>query len=160
MREHQSEHPTPQARFASHRMLRDVMTRDPAFVRSRDTVQRAAQLMADLNVGALPVCEHGHIAGMITDRDLSIRCVAAGKGPHVSVGEVMTEGAHWCRESDALDVVCETMCREQIRRVPVVDDQQQLVGMVSMGDLVTKAGDAAGSGRLVSEVSTPSKPSR
>ncbi|AJP59814.2 CBS domain-containing protein [Pandoraea vervacti] len=156
MQQHASHH----SHAASNQRLRDVMTRDPAFVRNGDTIQHAAKLMADLNVGALPVCENGHLEGMITDRDISVRCVAAGKGPDSKVGDAMSEGAHWCREDDSVEEACDTMCSEQIRRLPVVDSQKKLVGMVSMGDIATKASDDATCGKIISEVSTPSEPNR
>lgn len=156
MQTHQSQH----ARSPSGQFLRDVMTRDPVFVRREDTIQHAAKLMADLNIGALPVCANGHLEGMITDRDISVRCVASGKSADSKVGDAMSDGAQWCREGDTVEDACDTMCREQIRRMPVVDDNKKLVGMVSMGDIATKTSDEATCGKVVAEVSTPSEPKR
>lgn len=141
--------------------LRDVMSRDPAFVSPDETIQRAAQLMDELNVGALPVCDGRRLTGMITDRDITIRCTAAGKAPdQATVNEAMSAGTQWAKEDDDVDAAREMMAERQIRRLPVVDANDQLVGIVSLGDLATKAGDTAQAGETLLDVSDPAEPDR
>jgi len=143
-------------------MVSEVMTRDVQFVSPQETLQRAAQLMKDLDVGALPVCEGDSLLGMITDRDITIRATAAGLSPQeCTVDQIMTSDVCWAFEDQPLDEVMEQMADAQIRRIPVVtnDEQRKLVGIIALGDLVTKAG----SGQMrddvddvVEMVSTPS----
>jgi CBS domain-containing protein len=154
---------TTQSSSGSRRALhlRDVMTPDPAFVSPDETIQRAAQLMDELNVGALPVCDGRRLAGMITDRDITIRCTAAGKAPEqTKVEEAMSAGTQWCTEDDDLDTAREMMAERQIRRLPVINKDEELVGIVSLGDIATKAGDAAASGETLLDVSDPAEPDR
>jgi len=141
-------------------MVSEVMTRNVQFVSPQENLQRAAQMMDALNVGALPVCDGGRLVGMVTDRDITVRGTAAGKVPEQAhVEEVMSTDVRWCFEDQPLDDVMRQMADTQIRRVPVVshDDAQRLVGIVSIGDVATKAGDA---GQVVKQVSTPSEPDR
>ncbi len=137
------------------------MTADPAFVSRDDTIQHAAELMEQLNVGALPVCEDGHLAGMVTDRDITVRCTAAGKAPSEStVNDAMSEMTLWCRDDDTLDVAREKMAEHQIRRLPIIDRDSRLIGIVSLGDLATKGGDPTKTGDTLTEVSNPTEPDK
>ena len=123
----------------------EVMTRDVQSVTSRDTVRRAAQLMDDLNVGALPVCDGERLIGMVTDRDITVRATSAGLNPDDAlVEQVMSTDVRSCFEDQPLEEVARQMADTQIRRVPVVshDDARRLVGIVSLGDIATKAGGA------------------
>lgn len=141
--------------------LRDVMTPQPAFLATGETIQRAAELMDQLNVGALPVCDGRRLAGMVTDRDITIRCTAAGKDPKATqVTEAMSQDVQWCSEDDSVDAAREKMASLQIRRLAVVDGDRHLVGMVSLGDLAVKAADAGDAGEMLREVSAPSEPDR
>lgn len=141
--------------------VRDVMTPDPAFVSPDETIQRAAQLMDELNVGALPVCEGRRLTGIITDRDITVRCTAAGKAPdQAKVSDAMSAGTQWAKQDDDIDTAREMMAERQIRRLPVVDDNEQLIGIVSLGDLATKAGDAEEAGETLLDVSDPAEPDR
>lgn len=145
-------------------MVSEVMTRNVQFVTPQENLQRAAQLMDELNVGALPVCEGDHLVGMVTDRDITVRATAAGRAPtEARVEEVMSGDVRWCFEDQSLDEVMRQMADTQIRRVPVVshDEQHKLIGIVALGDIATKAGEG-GQGmetqQLVEKISSPSEP--
>lgn len=118
------------------------MSRDARFVSPQESLQHAAQLMRDLDVGALPVCDGEHLVGMITDRDITIRSTAEGKMPTESqVKEVMSSDVQWCFEDQPVDEVMIQMADSQVRRIPVVShgDQKKLVGIVSLGDVATRS---------------------
>ena len=137
----------------------EVMTRNARFVSPGESLQRAAQLMGELDVGALPVCDGDRLVGMVTDRDIAVRGIAAGKAPQDShVDEVMSPDVRWCFEDQPLDEVMRQMADSQVRRVPVVshDDAHRLVGIVSLGDLAVRARDEGRVGDVVESVSTPS----
>jgi CBS domain-containing protein len=145
-------------------LVYEVMTRDVQSVSARDTVRRAAQMMDDLNVGALPVCDGDRLVGMVTDRDITVRATSAGLNPDDAVVEqVMSATVHSCFEDQPLEDVARQMADTQIRRVPVVshDDARRLVGIVSLGDLATKASGGARRHvveQVVEKVSFPSEP--
>lgn len=140
--------------------IQDVMTRDVETISPRETVQRAAQMMDELNVGAIPVLDGGKLVGMITDRDITVRSVAAGQAPaSTRVGDVMSTDVRTCTTRQTVDEVLGQMGDVQIRRVPVIDeDSQQVVGIVSLGDMATK--HSAQIDRTLDEISTPSEPDR
>ncbi|QDZ29951.1 CBS domain-containing protein [Noviherbaspirillum sp. UKPF54] len=146
--------------------ISEVMTRDIRFVSPQESLQRAAQLMDELNVGALPVCDGERLVGMVTDRDITVRATAAGRAPgDTHVDEVMSTDVRWCFEDQPLDDVMRQMADTQIRRVPVVshDDEHKLVGIVSLGDVVTKAGGRGQkqeAQQTMEKISTPSEPDR
>lgn len=119
--------------------ISDVMSHDVAVVRPDDNLQRAAQLMSECDVGSLPVCDGRRLLGMITDRDITIRATAEGRAPEqVHVAEVMSEGVSYCFEDQNVGEVLQQMGDEQIRRLPVLDRNMQLVGVVAIGDLATR----------------------
>ncbi|MFP3566527.1 CBS domain-containing protein [Paraburkholderia sp. SIMBA_030] len=122
----------------------EVMTRDPVKLAPADSMQRAAELMHAFDVGAIPVCDSNVLIGMVTDRDVLFRGVSQGKSAHTVVSEVYTRNVKRCYEYDDVEAVRETMQAEQISRVPVVNGDQELVGIVSLGDLVTQADNDAG----------------
>jgi CBS domain-containing protein len=138
--------------------IQDVMTRDVRTIAPQDSVQRAAQLMDELNVGAIPVCEGDQLVGMITDRDITVRSVAAGQAPaSTRVQDVMSTDVRTCTPNQTVDEVLGQMGDVQIRRVPVLDEQsQRVVGIVSLGDMATK--HSAGIDHALDEISSPSKP--
>ena len=140
--------------------IQDVMTRDVQSISPQETIQRAAQMMDELNVGAIPVLDGRKLVGMITDRDITVRATAAGRAPDsVRVGEVMSTDVRTCSPGQTVDEVLGQMGDVQIRRVPVIDqDSQQVVGIVSLGDMATK--HSAGVDHALEEVSTPSEPDR
>jgi CBS domain-containing protein len=118
----------------------EVMTRGVRFVSPQENLQHAAQMMGELDVGVLPVCDDNRLVGMLTDRDITIRSTAAGKSPQdARVEEVMSTDVMWCFEDQPLDEVMLKMADSQIRRVPVVsrDEQHTLIGIVALADLAT-----------------------
>ena len=119
--------------------IRDIMTRDVEVIQRDDTLQHAAQRMRALDVGSLPVCDGPTLAGMVTDRDITVRGVAEGRLPQESkVADVMTEDVRWCRPDDTVEQVLEQMGDQQVRRLTVLDDARQVVGIVALGDLATR----------------------
>jgi CBS domain-containing protein len=147
-------------------MVSEVMTRNVEFVSPREKLQRAAQMMDQLNVGVLPVCEGDRLVGIITDRDITIRATAAGKSPsEAHVDEVMSTDVQWCFEDQPLHELVIQMADTQIRRVPVIshDDARTLIGIVALGDLLTRVAEEEQEGDLanvVKKVSLPSEPRR
>ena len=141
-------------------MIQDVMTRDVQSISPQETVQRAAQMMDELNVGAIPVLDGQKLVGMITDRDITVRSTAAGQAPgQTRVGDVMSTDVRTCGPNQTVDEVLGQMGDVQIRRVPVVDEQSnQVIGIVSLGDMAAK--HSAGIDHTLEEISTPAEPDR
>jgi CBS domain-containing protein len=140
--------------------IHDVMTRDVQTISPEESVRRAAQLMDELNVGAIPVCDGPRLVGMITDRDITVRSTAAGQAPESTrVGDVMSVDVRTCYSHQSVDEVLGQMGDVQIRRVPVVDQaSHSLIGIVSLGDMATK--HSAGIDHALEEISEPSEPDR
>ena len=115
--------------------ISDVMTRDVATVRADQSAQEAASFMLEGDAGSIPVTENEQLIGMITDRDIAVRGVARGLGPDTPVRELMSEGLVVAKAGDSIQEVADIMADAQVRRLPVVDEQQNLVGIVSLGDL-------------------------
>jgi len=122
------------------------MTRDVASVAPLDTILFAAQLMEELNVGVIPVCEQQRLIGVITDRDITVRATAAGWMPaETAVSDAMSSDVQSCSENQNIEEVLSRMAQAQVRRMPVVDDDEHLVGIVSLGDLATRSVTETGS---------------
>jgi CBS-domain-containing membrane protein len=140
--------------------IRDIMTPDVRSIAPQETVQRAAQLMDELNVGAIPVLDGEQLVGMITDRDITVRSTAAGQAPdQAKVGDVMSTDVRTCTPNQTVDEVLDEMGDVQIRRLPVVDiDSQVVIGIVSLGDMAAK--HSAGIDHTLEEISTPAEPDR
>jgi len=138
--------------------ISEVMSRDVATVAPDADLQRAAQMMRDLDVGALPVCDGRRLMGMITDRDITVRASARGLKPSEGkVAEVMSRDASWCFADQSVGEVLQQMGDQQLRRIPVIErDSMQLVGMVSLGDLATRQGGPVDS--TLEEISRPAPP--
>jgi CBS domain-containing protein len=119
----------------------EIMTRDVEVANPDDTLQTAARLMADLDAGMLPVGENDRLVGVLTDRDIAIRGVAEGRDPSTTVRQVMTSELRYCFEDDAVDDVSRKMGEWQVRRLPVLNSDKRLVGIVSLGDIVLEADD-------------------
>jgi len=113
----------------------DAMTHFVHTCVPESTIQDCARIMAEIDVGIMPVSEHDKLVGMITDRDIAIRAVAAGKGPETPVSEIMTEEVRYVFEDEELFDVAENMGENKLRRMPVVDRNKRLVGILSLGDL-------------------------
>ena len=139
--------------------IAEVMTRDVEVISPNESLQRAAQMMDELNVGALPVVDGKKLVGMITDRDITVRATAAGMEPGThSVSEVMTAQTRWCTEDQSTDEVMRQMGDVQIRRLPVLNAQRQIIGIVSLGDLATR--QSQHTDEVLRDVSWPSEPDR
>ena len=132
----------------------EAMTRDVRVAGPEETVQDAAKTMAELDAGALPVGEKDHLIGMITDRDIAIRGIAKGKGPKAKVRDVMTEDIKYCFDDQELEEVTRNMADIQVRRLPVLNRDKRLVGIVSFADLA-RSEQPTTVGRAVSHVSEP-----
>ena len=124
--------------------VKQAMTRDVCVARPDETIRHAAMDMLKLDVGALPVTDGERLVGMITDRDIAVRAVSKGKGPDTLVTDVMTAEVQFCFDDDELDHVAQNMGNQQVRRLPVVDRQKRLVGIISLGDLAIKEDNDAG----------------
>jgi CBS domain-containing protein len=120
----------------SEAMTREVYVADP-----EETIQQAAMGMAGIDVGALPVRENDRLVGMITDRDIAIRGVAEGKGPSAKVRDVMTTDIKYCFEDEDVEHVARNMGDIQVRRLPVVNREKRLVGILSLGDVALTDGN-------------------
>ena len=117
----------------------EIMTRSVAVVQQDDSLQQAAQKMKTLNVGSLPVCDGDAMVGVVTDRDIAVRGVAAGMVPQEArVSDVMTADVRWCSETDGVEQAMELMGEAQVRRLAVLDESRKIVGVISLGDLATR----------------------
>jgi CBS domain-containing protein len=119
----------------------EVMTRDVQTIRPDQPVQQAASFMLSADAGSIPVTEGDRLLGMITDRDIAVRGVAKGYGPDTPVRELMTDDIICVRIDDDLEEVATKMSEAQVRRLPVIDDQEKLCGIVSLGDLSRETDD-------------------
>lgn len=138
----------------------EVMTRGVRTLSPQDHVVLAAQAMQELDVGSIPVCDGERLVGIVTDRDIVLRAVAQDRaGPGTRLDAVMTTDTCWCFDDKPVEEVKATMEEAQIRRMPIVDRNHRLVGIVALGDLAVKA-DAAEAGQTLGAVSEPAQPDR
>ena len=136
--------------------ISEIMSTDVRVIEPQETLRRAAEMMVRLDVGALPVVTDNQLMGMLTDRDIVVRGVAAGLSPDAGcVSDVMTREVLYCTADQDTREVLELMGEKQVRRLPVVDDDRHLVGIVSIGDLALNEPDDVGP--AVSEISEPDK---
>jgi CBS-domain-containing membrane protein len=132
----------------------DVMTRDVQTVRPEQTAREAANFMLQADAGAIPVTEGERLIGMITDRDIAVRGVAGGHGPDTPVRELMTNDMITARVDDDIEDAASRMSDAQVRRLPVIDEQQKLCGIVSLADL-SRETDSDTAGQALEGVSQP-----
>lgn len=131
-----------------------IMTRGVRTLAPTETVMKAAQAMQELDVGVIPVCDGRKLVGMVTDRDIVLRGVAKGcLVDKAQLSEVMSTDTQWCFEDQSLEEVSDKMRDAQIRRVPVVDHDKQLVGMLSLGDIATRTHTEEETGETLEEIS-------
>jgi CBS domain-containing protein len=136
--------------------IRDVMTPDAVAAHPGTTLMAAAEMMRLLNVGSLPVVEGERVVGIITDRDIVVRGLALGFNPRTaSVADVMTRNVLTCSVEDDVEEVAQQMRDLQVRRLLVVDEQERLLGIVSLGDLAMEMEDQALAGRVLEGISEP-----
>lgn len=140
----------------------DVMTRDVRTMKPNDTVGDAARCMDEMNVGVIPVCDGDRLVGMVTDRDIVVRGVAKqGEVKSMKLADVMSGNVRCVKEDDDVDQVLSEMAEAQIRRLPVVDENQHLVGIVTLGDIAAKSVDEeADVGTSLGDISSPAEPDR
>lgn len=137
----------------------DIMAKNPRTVTPQTSVREAAQLMKSEDVGMLPVTDSEgskSLVGIVTDRDIAIRHVAAGhSSSDCPVSEAMTSNVKTCKTTDSVDDVMEVMGKEQVRRIPIVDERGDLVGIVAQADIARQADDKKAE-RTVEKISQPS----
>jgi CBS domain-containing protein len=135
----------------------DVMTRNPVSARPEDTVASVARLMKDNDIGPVPIVENNsskRLVGIVTDRDLAIKVVAAGRDPqNTPVKEVMTTNVITCRDDDDIETALDAMATQQLRRIPVVDDGNMLLGIIAQADIATRMDSPEKTGEVVKEIS-------
>ncbi len=134
--------------------VRDVMSKDVQVARPGDTLQDVASRMASGDFGFMPVADGDRLIGTITDRDIAVRAVAGGAACTSPVVEYISRDAHTCRADDDLKSVLEAMGGKQIRRLPVLDKDERLVGVVSLGDLSTRVKEKY-AGEALEDISRP-----
>jgi len=134
--------------------VNEAMTGDVMLVNPDQSIREAAQMMIEIDAGALPVAENDHLVGMITDRDIAVRAVAAGKSPNTKVREIMSGEVLYCFDDEDLTHVSRNMSDMKVRRLPVVNREKRLVGVISLGDLARNE-QATTVGRTVSRLSEP-----
>ncbi|KIF82515.1 CBS domain-containing protein [Noviherbaspirillum autotrophicum] len=115
----------------------EAMTRDVRIANPDESIIEAAKMMADCDCGVLPVGENDRLVGMITDRDIVVRALAQGKPGDTRIRDVMSSDVKYCLEEDDVDDVARNMSDLQIRRLPVLDKNKRLTGIVSLGDIAT-----------------------
>jgi CBS domain-containing protein len=137
----------------------ELMTTAPVCCTPESTVRDAAGMMREHDCGCIPVVEKGgkRLVGVLTDRDIACRCVAEGKGSDTRVGDVMTTDPRCCHPEDDVAAVEQIMMQAQVRRVPVVDDRGNCVGMIAQADLAlnNRAASESEVGRVVERISEP-----
>ena len=134
--------------------IRDIMTRSVVSIDPAESVEVAARTMTQYNIGALPVCANGKLCGMLTDRDIVTRCLAANRKPgDTSVKQIMTQQVTSVRPDMETGVAAHLMGRLQIRRLPVVEDGK-LCGMVSLGDMAVREETVIDASDALSDVSS------
>ncbi|MBI2807514.1 MAG: CBS domain-containing protein [Planctomycetes bacterium] len=139
----------------------DVMTRNAECIRPDSTLQQAAERMRALDVGSLPVCEDDRLVGVLTDRDITVRCVADSHDPRRdTVRDAMTPYVYHCQEDNDVAEAAELMREKQVRRLPVLDHDHRLVGIIALGDLAVEEGGEPLAGHALEGISTPSSPIR
>ncbi len=137
--------------------LCDVMTRQVHVISPEATLKEAAQQMRGGDFGMLPVGENGRMIGAISDRDIAIRAIAEGKESNTKVRDVMSEGIVWAYENDSVEEGARLMSEHQVRRLPVVNEDKQLVGIVALGDFAVESTDLIPAAEALTEISRPAE---
>ncbi len=136
--------------------VKDIMTREVEVVSPEATLQEAARILKTHNIGSVPVCDGSRLQGMITDRDIAIRAVAEGRDPFVTlVRDVMTSEVVYGMESQSIEDAARIMEQKQIRRLVILNEEKNLVGIVSLGDLATEGENRSLSGETLEGISQP-----
>jgi CBS domain-containing protein len=137
----------------------EIMSRSVEMVDPNTSVREAARRMRDEDIGALPVGDNDRLIGMITDRDIAVRVVAEGRDPdNATVREAMSEGIYYCSEDSSVEDAARTMAEHQVHRLPIVDQDKRMVGIVATADIARAQGDSAQ--RAVEGISQPTGQAR
>lgn len=134
--------------------ISECMTTDVRVVSPKDSIQSAAWIMGEIGAGILPVSEGERLVGLITDRDITVRAVANGRGFETPVEEVMTQEVRYCFFDEEIEDVLENMADIQLRRLPVLDRDKRLVGIVSLSDIAID--DSRHAGEALTDITRPS----
>ena len=134
--------------------VRDAMSTNVKLAKPGETIREVAKTMAEIDAGVLPVGDGDRLVGMITDRDIAVRAVARGLGPDTSVREVMTAEVKYCFDDEDLDEVANNMADIKVRRLPVMNRNKRLVGIVSLGDIAMSEGPES-AGDAICGISEP-----
>lgn len=134
--------------------VQEAMSRDVRVANPGQSIRDVARLMDEIDAGAMPVGENDRLVGMITDRDIAIRAIGQGKGPDTPVRDVMSRDVKYCYEDEDLEHVAQNMGELQVRRLPVLNRDKRLVGIVSLGDIAQRE-DAKTTGKTTAGVSKP-----
>jgi len=118
----------------------EVMSSDVNIASPEQSIREAARMMANIDAGVLPVGENDRLVGMITDRDIAIRAVAAGKGPDTPIREIMSTEVKYCFETDDIDEIAQNMADIKLRRLPVLNAKKRMVGIISLADIALTEG--------------------
>ncbi len=141
--------------------LRDIMTKNVDVISPETTLEQAARRMKELNIGSIPVCDGENLKGILTDRDITVRAVALGRDPRDTLAqETMTPNVIFGFEDQPVEDAAKLMSQYQIRRLPVVNRDNQLVGIVSLGDISVDSDKPKMSGETLENISEPSRPDR
>ena len=131
------------------------MSSDVRIVSPTETIRRAAQMMKEIDAGFLPVGENDRLVGMITDRDIAVRGVAEGRSPDTPVREVMSADVHYIFADESVEHAASRMGELQVRRLPVLNRDKRLVGIISLGDVSRSDGATDDSGAALKEITQP-----
>ena len=141
--------------------LREIMSRNVEVVNAKASLEDAAIKMKTLDVGLIPVCDGDRLQGILTDRDITIRATANGRDPKITkVTDVMTTDIAYCLEDQEVEEAVSLMEARQIRRLPILNQDKRLVGIVSLADIAVRVGDRDLSGETLEEISAPAEAKR
>ena len=136
--------------------ISEIMSRDVEVASPQDSIQDVARKMKDIDAGSIPVCDGQRLQGMITDRDIVLRAVCEGRSFQTPVTDVMTTDVEYCYEDDDISAAADKMAEHQLRRLAVLDHDQRLVGIVSLGDIAQQGKDKT-TGQALEEISEPNR---
>lgn len=133
--------------------LKEIMTRDVQVIGPDSTIKEAARKMRDGDFGMMPVAENDRMIGAISDRDIAVRAVAEGRANKTKVRDVMTDGITWAYEDDTIERAAQIMSEHQVRRLPVVNHDKRLVGIVALGDFAVDAAELTPAAEALEDIS-------
>ena len=136
--------------------INEIMSRQVEVAHPQDTIQDVARKMREIDAGVIPVCDGEKVKGMVTDRDIVVRAVSEARSFETPVSEVMTADVEYCYEDDDIAEAADKMAELQVRRLVVLDRDQRLVGIVSLGDIAQQGKDKT-TGQALEEISEPNR---